>query len=188
MFRLSRLLAVMSSRQPHGRFLAREDTGWTALDNTTGDAWTEHFQHRRVCAPMALPLPSVSLGYASVRPAKSVSIESIFHIWNVSWTKAALLRHTYNLFDVQVHFPLLYQGQRPADIVTGRWPYFLCIAVILAIVGNGDRVCGENACPAWPEAPHARTRAHLPGKGWPCGPPLPAPRCDIPPVPGCFPR
>ena len=28
---LSRLLAVMSSRQPHGRFLAREDTGWTAL-------------------------------------------------------------------------------------------------------------------------------------------------------------
>ena len=44
---LSRLLAVMSSRQPHGRFLAREDTGWTALDNTTGDAWTEHFQHRR---------------------------------------------------------------------------------------------------------------------------------------------
>ena len=35
---LSRLLAVMSSRQPHGRFLSREDTGWTALDNTTGDA------------------------------------------------------------------------------------------------------------------------------------------------------
>ena len=44
---MSQLLAVMSSRQPHGRFLAREGTGWTALDNTTGDTWTEHFRHRR---------------------------------------------------------------------------------------------------------------------------------------------
>ena len=59
---LSRLLAVMSSRQPPGRFLAREDTGWTALDNTTGDAWTDQFRHRRTALRRHYRIPAIHWG------------------------------------------------------------------------------------------------------------------------------
>ena len=30
--------------QPLGRFLCRTATGWTAIDNSTGDAWTVEFE------------------------------------------------------------------------------------------------------------------------------------------------
>ncbi|MBS6215601.1 MAG: hypothetical protein KH704_01605 [Clostridiales bacterium] len=33
--------------RPLGLFLAREGRRWTAVDNTTGQAWTETFAHRR---------------------------------------------------------------------------------------------------------------------------------------------
>lgn len=31
-----------------GRFLVQEGDRWTAIDNTTGDAWTEDFAHRNI--------------------------------------------------------------------------------------------------------------------------------------------
>lgn len=35
--------------KPYGRFLAKaEDGSWTAVDNSTGDAWTECFSHRDI--------------------------------------------------------------------------------------------------------------------------------------------
>lgn len=29
-----------------GRFLCEEAEGWTAVDNTTGDTWVEHFKNK----------------------------------------------------------------------------------------------------------------------------------------------
>ena len=40
------LLKVIHTRVPHGLFLAREGIKWAAVDNSTGDAWTEIFATR----------------------------------------------------------------------------------------------------------------------------------------------
>ena len=38
------LLKVIDQRIPLGLFLTKEDRKWVAVDNTTGDAWTEDFR------------------------------------------------------------------------------------------------------------------------------------------------
>lgn len=44
---LEELRQVICQYRPLGLFLAREGRRWTAVDNTTGQAWTETFAHRR---------------------------------------------------------------------------------------------------------------------------------------------
>ena len=41
------LMAVIDHRTPLGLFLTREGRRWVAVDNTTGDAWTEEFRWKR---------------------------------------------------------------------------------------------------------------------------------------------
>ena len=38
---------VIARRIPCGLFLAKEGRKWVAVDNTTGDAWTEEFSRKR---------------------------------------------------------------------------------------------------------------------------------------------
>ena len=38
---------VIDRRSPCGLFLAKEGRKWVAVDNTTGDAWTEEFSRKR---------------------------------------------------------------------------------------------------------------------------------------------
>ena len=42
-----RLLCVIDFRTPLGLFLTKEGRKWVAVDNTTGDAWTEEFSRKR---------------------------------------------------------------------------------------------------------------------------------------------
>ena len=42
-----RLGAVIEHRTPYGCFLAKEGRKWVAVDNSTGDAWTEEFSCKR---------------------------------------------------------------------------------------------------------------------------------------------
>lgn len=41
------LLCVIDHRTPLGLFLTKERRTWVAVDNTTGDAWTEEFFRKR---------------------------------------------------------------------------------------------------------------------------------------------
>lgn len=41
------LCEVIENRTPRGRFLAKEGRTWVAVDNSTGDAWTEEFARKR---------------------------------------------------------------------------------------------------------------------------------------------
>ncbi len=41
------LCAVIENRTPCGYFLTKERRKWVAVDNSTGDAWTEEFIHKR---------------------------------------------------------------------------------------------------------------------------------------------
>ncbi len=41
------LCAVIESRIPCGYFLTKEGRKWVAVDNSTGDAWTEEFARKR---------------------------------------------------------------------------------------------------------------------------------------------
>ena len=41
------LLYVIDFRVPLGLFLAKEGHKWVAVDNSTGDAWTEEFPRKR---------------------------------------------------------------------------------------------------------------------------------------------
>ena len=38
---------VIEYRTPYGCFLAKEGRKWVAVDNSTGDAWTEEFSWKR---------------------------------------------------------------------------------------------------------------------------------------------
>ena len=38
---------VIEHRTPYGLFLTREGRKWVAVDNSTGDAWTEEFSRTR---------------------------------------------------------------------------------------------------------------------------------------------
>ena len=38
---------VIDERIPCGRFLTKERRNWVAVDNSTGDAWTEEFSRKR---------------------------------------------------------------------------------------------------------------------------------------------
>ena len=38
---------VIEERTPCGRFLTKEGRKWVAVDNSTGDAWTEEFSCKR---------------------------------------------------------------------------------------------------------------------------------------------
>ena len=38
---------VIEQRTPCGLFLTKEGRKWVAVDNTTGDAWTEEFSRKR---------------------------------------------------------------------------------------------------------------------------------------------
>ena len=38
---------VIEHRTPCGLFLTKEGRKWVAVDNTTGDAWTEEFSRKR---------------------------------------------------------------------------------------------------------------------------------------------
>ena len=38
---------VIDFRTPLGLFLTKEGRKWVAVDNTTGDAWTEEFSRKR---------------------------------------------------------------------------------------------------------------------------------------------
>ena len=38
---------VIEHRTPYGLFLTREGRKWVAVDNSTGDAWTEEFSRKR---------------------------------------------------------------------------------------------------------------------------------------------
>lgn len=38
-----RLHKIIDERKPQGRFVSYQDTLWVAVDNRTGDAWTEDF-------------------------------------------------------------------------------------------------------------------------------------------------
>ncbi len=38
---------VIEDRTPCGRFLTKEGLKWVAVDNSTGDAWTEEFTRKR---------------------------------------------------------------------------------------------------------------------------------------------
>jgi len=44
---LKNLDRVITRREPCGCFLSRENHMWIAVDNSTGDAWTEEFQSKR---------------------------------------------------------------------------------------------------------------------------------------------
>jgi len=37
---------VIETRQPPGLFLCREGRRWVAVDNSTGDAWTDDFRSK----------------------------------------------------------------------------------------------------------------------------------------------
>lgn len=41
------LLKVIEDRTPCGCFLTKEGHKWVAVDNSTGDAWTEDFDWKR---------------------------------------------------------------------------------------------------------------------------------------------
>lgn len=41
------LLSVIDHRTSLGLFLTKESRKWVAVDNTTGDAWTEEFFRKR---------------------------------------------------------------------------------------------------------------------------------------------
>lgn len=41
------LLSVIGRRTPIGLFLTKDGRTWVAVDNTTGDAWTEEFSRKR---------------------------------------------------------------------------------------------------------------------------------------------
>lgn len=45
--RPKKLTAVIECRTPLGLFLTKEDRIWVAVDNSTGDAWTEEFARKR---------------------------------------------------------------------------------------------------------------------------------------------
>jgi len=38
---------VIKNRTPFGHFLTKEGRKWVAVDNSTGDAWTEEFTRKR---------------------------------------------------------------------------------------------------------------------------------------------
>ncbi|MDE7243672.1 MAG: hypothetical protein K2O18_06825 [Oscillospiraceae bacterium] len=38
---------VIEGRVPYGHFLTKEGRKWVAVDNSTGDAWTEEFTRKR---------------------------------------------------------------------------------------------------------------------------------------------
>lgn len=40
-------MSVIDLRTPSGLFLTKEGHKWVAVDNTTGDAWTEEFSRKR---------------------------------------------------------------------------------------------------------------------------------------------
>ncbi len=42
-----RLQEIIRRYAPCGRFLARDGCKWVAVDNSTGDAWTEKFRWKR---------------------------------------------------------------------------------------------------------------------------------------------
>lgn len=41
------LCQIIDHRTPCGLFLTKEGNKWVAVDNTTGDAWTEEFSRKR---------------------------------------------------------------------------------------------------------------------------------------------
>lgn len=41
------LCQIIEHRTPRGCFLTKEYRKWVAVDNTTGDAWTEEFPRKR---------------------------------------------------------------------------------------------------------------------------------------------
>ena len=45
--RSEHLLNVIDFRIPLGLFLTKEGRKWVAVDNSTGDAWTEEFSRKR---------------------------------------------------------------------------------------------------------------------------------------------
>ena len=45
--RPAQLLDVIDLRAPLGLFLTKEGRTWVAVDNSTGDAWTEEFSRKR---------------------------------------------------------------------------------------------------------------------------------------------
>lgn len=42
-------LLLIKTRKPEGLFIIAEPDGYVGIDNSTGDAWTEFFRHRRAC-------------------------------------------------------------------------------------------------------------------------------------------
>lgn len=42
-----RLGEIIEHRTPYGCFLTKEGRKWVAVDNSTGDAWTEEFSRKR---------------------------------------------------------------------------------------------------------------------------------------------
>ena len=40
---------IIVTREPKGRFIVFEISGYTAVDNSTYDAWTEHFNSLEKC-------------------------------------------------------------------------------------------------------------------------------------------
>ncbi|MGN2371727.1 hypothetical protein ACTFJW_17075 [Clostridium cagae] len=40
---------IINTREPKGLFWTKEGEWYTAIDNLTGDAWTENFQTRKEC-------------------------------------------------------------------------------------------------------------------------------------------
>lgn len=40
---------IIDTRLPHGLFFLKEGTGYTGIDNLTGEAWTEEFQTKEDC-------------------------------------------------------------------------------------------------------------------------------------------
>ena len=42
-----KVMRVTDLRTPLGLFLTKEGRKWVAVDNTTGDAWTEEFSRKR---------------------------------------------------------------------------------------------------------------------------------------------
>ena len=42
-----KVLDMIDFRTPLGLFLTKEGRKWVAVDNTTGDAWTEEFSRKR---------------------------------------------------------------------------------------------------------------------------------------------
>ena len=42
-----KVMRVIDLRTPSGLFLTKEGRKWVAVDNTTGDAWTEEFSRKR---------------------------------------------------------------------------------------------------------------------------------------------